>query len=169
MRTPLPRPTHVNERKFRGEGGVVGRTQYKESSKRADTWRSRAADGRGVRSSPALIAFTGWLLQIMIDQIDFMAVLHDFDMLNARLEHCATLKDMHDTVPKLLRRILVNGKASRRDDAGILGTSPRLSRMIMTDKLKDGIIVSTTARGALSLRFPPTEHDLLFPRLFIEA
>jgi hypothetical protein len=41
--------------------------------------------------------------------------------------------------------------------------------MIMTDMLKDGIIGSTTARGALSLRFPPSEHDLLFPGLFIEA
>ncbi|WP_299411701.1 Fic family protein [uncultured Sulfitobacter sp.] len=153
----------------RGLGGVVGQAQYKEHLKRADARRSSATDGRGVRSNSALIAFTEWFLQIMIDQIDFMGALYDFDTLNVRLERYAKLKDLHDTAPKLLRHILVNGEVPRGDVAGILGTSPRLSRVIMSEMLKDGIIGSATARGVLSLRFPPNEHDLLFPRLFIEA
>jgi hypothetical protein len=153
----------------RGLGGVVGKAQYKEYLKRADARRSSATDGRGVRSNSALIAFTEWFLQIMIDQIDFMGALYDFDTLNVCLERYAKLKGLHDTAPKLLRHILVNGEVPRGDVAGILGTSPRLSRVIMSEMLKDGIIGSTTERGVLSLRFPPNEHDLLFPRLFIEA
>ena len=98
-----------------------------------------------------------------------MSALYDFDTLYLPLEHHAKLKDMHYAAPTLLRHILVNGDVPRGDVAGILGTSPRLSRVIMTDMLKDGIIGSTTARGALSLRFLPSEHDLLFPRLFIGA
>ncbi len=153
----------------RGLGGVVGQTQYKERMQMADAQRAGAHDGRGVRSYSALVGFTEWFLEVMIDQIEFMGTLFDFENLDKRLDDYVKLRDLRPESASLLRHLLLNGEIERGDVPGIMGLAPRTGRRVLMDLLKDGIIGSETSRGAVSLRFPEDRHDMLFPRLFAGA
>lgn len=52
----------------------------------ADTPRQGDLDGRGNLSLKALHEFVEWLLNVALDQVQFMTELFDFDGLRARLE-----------------------------------------------------------------------------------
>lgn len=148
------------------EGGTPGREEYREMMHLADRVRQGDRDGRGNLSLVALTRFTGWFLEVCLDQVEFMANLLDFAGLGDRLARYAAARDFRAGGAELLRVVLIRGQVERGDVAAILAVAPRTARAVIKDLSDDGILGSETPRSALQLRFPSQTHEILFPRLF---
>jgi Fic family protein len=151
-------------------GGLKGRQEYRRMMDHADTPRQGDLDGRGNLSEKALVAFSEWFLKVCLDQITFMAGLLELETLDRRLralvDHSEKLKP---EAARLLTEALVRGEFERGEAPRITGLPERSARRILNDCLSGGLLGSDTPKGAVSLRFPDTALDALFPRLFGEA
>ena len=58
---------------------------------------------------------------------------------------------------------------ARGEAQAITGLGERTARDLLGDLLRDGVLGSRSEKGPVSLRFPATAVDALFPRLFPEA
>ena len=132
----------------------------------ADRERQGERDGRGNLSLAALTQFTGWFLEVCLDQVTFMGGLLDFAGMGDRLARYAAAQDFRAGSSELLRAVLIRGQVERGDVAAILGVAPRTARAVIKELTDNGILGSETPRSALELRFPSRTHEMLFPRLF---
>lgn len=147
-------------------GGIPGREEYPDMMRLADRVRQGDRDGRGNLSVAALTRYTGWFLDVCLDQVNFMAELLDFDGLGGRLTRFAAAQDFRSGGADLLRVTLIRGQVERGDVAAILGVAPRTARAVIKELTDNGVLGSETPRAALELRFPSHTHEMLFPRLF---
>jgi Fic family protein len=147
-------------------GGVPGRAEYPAMMELADRVRQGDRDGRGNLSLAALTRFTGWFLEVCLDQVTFMEGLLDFAGLGDRLARYASAQDFRAGSTALLRAVLIRGQVARGDVAAVLGVAPRTARVVIKELTDDGILGSDTPRSDLELRFPSKTHEILFPRLF---
>jgi Fic family protein len=133
----------------------------------ADMPRQSSRDGRGNLSERALEDFTLWFLKVGLDQITFMAELFEIGTLDRRLRtlvgQTTTLKP---EAARLLTEALMRGEIERGEASRITGLPERSARRVLNDTIAAGYLASATPRGAVSLRFPTTALDVLFPRLF---
>ena len=150
--------------------GLTSRTEYKSMLDAADAPRQGDLDGRGNLSLHALTAFTQWFLSVCLDQINFMASLFDLENLGRRLqryvEQSETLKP---EAASLLQAALMRGQFERGQAARITGLPERSARRILNAVIAEGLLVSATPKGPVSLRFPAHTLDSLFPRLYSQA
>lgn len=150
--------------------GLKSRKEYKLMMDHADTPRQGDRDGRGNLSLAALESFTNWFLEVCLDQVDFMTGLFDLPNLTARLklfvERSGQLKPQ---AFKLLEEAALRGEFARGDAGRIMGLPESSARIILADTIKLGLLASDTPKGPVSLRFPVSSLDLLFPQLFPAA
>ncbi len=150
--------------------GLDSRGDYKRMMDLADTPRQGDLDGRGNLSQKTLIEYTLWFLRICIDQITFMSDLFELETLARRLRHFV---ERHETLKpqaaRLLEEALIRGEFDRGDASRITGLPERTARRVMNDVIALGLLVSSTPKGPVSLRFPSETLDVLFPRLFPET
>jgi Fic family protein len=150
--------------------GLESRGDYKSMMDHADTPRQGDLDGRGNLSQAALVEFTLWFLRVCLDQVTFMAGLFDLATLAKRfriyVERSDTLKP---EAARLLEEALIRGEFERGDVPRITGLPERTARRVFNDVLAEGLLVSETPKGPVSLRFPVAAQDMLFPRLFAES
>jgi Fic family protein len=147
--------------------GLRSRSEYKSMLDRADSPRQGDLDGRGNLSQRALTEFVEWFLSVCLDQVRFMSELFDLDALAGRLARFVEQSETLD--PRALRlfhEALVRGEFDRGEAARITGASERTSRRILNDVLATGLLDSDTPKGPVSLRFPASAIEVLFPRLF---
>jgi Fic family protein len=149
--------------------GLASRTEYKSLMDYADTPRQGDLDGRGNLSQRALAEFTTWFLKVALDQVRFMSELFDLARLGARLGRYAEEQGWRPESVGLLIEVLHRGEIARGDAAVITGLRERTSRALLSTLLADGILGSETPKGPVSLRFPASALDRLFPRLFPES
>ncbi|MFO1033173.1 MAG: hypothetical protein U1E15_03480 [Hyphomicrobiales bacterium] len=99
-----------------------------------------------------------------------MADLFELETLAARLvkyvRQSAVLKP---EAALLLEEALIRGSFERGAITRITGLPERSARRVLAETIEDGMLASTTPKGALFLRFPVKSQDVLFPRLFPEA
>ena len=155
----------------RGLGeGLEGRREYKRMMDHADSPRQGDLDGRGNLSQKALIEFSAWFLKTSLDQVTFMTGLFDIATLDRRLgrliERSETLKP---EAARLLSEALVRGEIERGDASRVTGLPERSARRVLSDVIDTGLLASETPKGPVSLRFPDSALEVLFPRLFGEA
>jgi Fic family protein len=147
--------------------GLKSRTEYKAMMDRADTPREGDLDGRGNFSRTALIEFTQWFLEVALDQVKFMSGLFELSTLARRLK---TLVDRSGRLKPesaaLLDAALTRGAIERGAAAGITGLPERTARRVLNDTIGAGLLTSATPKGPVSLHFPESALEVVFPRLY---
>ena len=147
--------------------GLESRTDYKAQMNAADRPRQDDLDGRGNLSQRALTDFILWFLEVCLDQVTFMSGLFDLNNLARRLcayvERSETLKN---EAARLLQEALVRGRLDRGEAGRITGLPERTARRLLNDVIAEGLLASETEKGPVSLRFPATSLESLFPLLY---
>ena len=147
--------------------GLESRGEYKRMMDMADMPRQGDLDGRGNLSLRALKEYVLWFLKVCLDQVQFMSGLFDLNELKQRLrtlvERSNSLKPQAAT---LLEEALMHGEFERGEIARITGLPERTARRVLADVTELGLLASTTPKGPVSLRFPESALEELFPRLY---
>ena len=150
--------------------GLESRTEYFRMMDHADSPRQGDLDGRGNLSEKTLQEFTQWFLEVCLDQVEFMSAQFELNRLDARYER---LVASHDTLKPeasaLLKEALRSGQFERGQASRITGLPGRTAQRVLQDVIAEGLLASTTPKGPVSLRFPASTLDSLFPRLYTEA
>jgi Fic family protein len=147
--------------------GLESRGEYKSMMDLADMPRQGDLDGRGNLSLKALKDYVLWFLRVCLDQVQFMSELFDLNKLRQRLR---TLVQRSNTLKPeaaaLLEEALMRGEFERGEVARITGLPERTARRILADVTELGLLASSTPKGSVSLRFPESALEELFPRLY---
>lgn len=150
--------------------GLESRTEYKRLMDHADSPRAGDFDGRGNLSQRALIEFTQWFLKVCLDQVNFMSNLLDIDNLGQRLRiYVERNEKLRPEGARLLEEALIRGEFERGDAQRITGLPERSARRVLTEIISEGLLASATPKSPVSLRFPASSLDTLFPRLYPET
>lgn len=132
----------------------------------ADTPRQGDLDGRGNLSRRALAEFTIWFLRICLDQVEFMSGLFALDTLVERLRAYVAKRELRPEAFYLLEQTLQRGELPRGEAARVTGLKERSARDLLGSLVDAGILGSGTPKAPVTLRFPLSVAELLFPTLF---
>jgi Fic family protein len=149
--------------------GLESRAEYKRYLQHADSPRQGDRDGRGNLSLAALNDFTEWFLKVCLEQLTFMGSLFDLGTLARRLRRYADLQGWKPEAGDLLEEALIRGEFDRGDAPRITRLPERTARRVLKDVIEGGLLASDTEKGPVSLRFPATSLDVLFPTLYPEG
>ena len=133
----------------------------------ADAPRADDLDGRGNLSLAALVDFTQWFSEVMLDQISFMSAQLELESIEARLVSYVE-RDLRlpSTASAIARDALLRGEVARGEAARITGLRDRASREVLRQLTGAGLLASATPKGPVSLRISVEAAGALFPRLF---
>ncbi len=145
---------------------------YKGHLMACDQRRRNDLDGRGNLSEEELASFTNFFLKTCLDQVGFMEELVQPDGLRSRILLWAEEEHRGGRLPDragaILEAVLYRGELPRGDAAGIVGTSDRQARRIVSALLQAGVLTSESTRGPLRLAFPAKLAPRWMPGLFPE-
>lgn len=151
------------------------RSRYLDALAAADAERWNDYDGRGARSRRALTAFARFFLEVCLDQIRFMGALLDLDGLRARIEDYALRRrrgalgtKLSAEARHLLVGALLGGSVARGEAPRMAGVSDRSARRILSQLVREGLLVSDTPKGPVRLGFPVSVVGFYFPHLLPE-
>ena len=147
--------------------GLESRTEYKQMMDATDAPRQSDLDGRGNLSQRALEDFALWFLKVCLDQITFMTSLVEINTLGGRLRRLVTTSEtLKPEAAALLEEALIRGELERGEATRITGLPERTARRVLNDVVHAGLLASETPKGPVSLRFPVSTVEMLFPRLY---
>jgi Fic family protein len=142
----------------------------------ADSLRRGDLDGRGNLSQQALIVWADYVLDICLDQVDFMTRMLDFKTLTARLEAClvfeATVEKSGVRQESLrgLHYLFLSGEEMARGDfKAMLGMSDRAATDALGALVKRGLLKTDSPQGKVRFGLPQHALRFLFPQLWPEA
>jgi hypothetical protein len=94
--------------------------------------------------------------------------LFALDTLGASLHRLATdhLR-LKEEAAVLLEALLLRGELARAEAPLVTGLRHRAARNVLGELVSAGLVGLETPKGPVSLRFPETARDVLFPRLFL--
>ena len=147
------------------------RPAYYQHLSAADQNRRNDYDGRGNLSDRALSDFCLFILRAMLEQIEFMSGLFQFDVLARRIEGYLQIERVdlpskdRQRLAKLLKATLIEGELERGRAGEILGMSESGARSIIRLALHEGLLDSPTEKGPLSLVFSSKTLESYFPKL----
>jgi Fic family protein len=143
---------------------------YKRLLMAADEGRRGDLDGRGALSQSALINFCKFFLEVCLDQIRYMRKLLDPSELQRRMELYARDEESAERFPKrsfaVLREALLSGELERGRLPGLIDTSERTARRVISALLKKRLLVSNSHKAPLRLGFPIDVIERWFPKLY---
>ncbi|MBX9829639.1 MAG: Fic family protein [Xanthobacteraceae bacterium] len=146
--------------------------RYQAHLAECDLPRRNDLDGRGTLSEAALASFTRFFLETAIDQVKFMEELVQPDRLRTRIQLWAEEEIRLDQLPpkagQVLDAVLYRGELPRADVAGVLGSTPRHARRIVSSLLERGVLSAKGVREPLTLAFPAALASRWMPGLFPE-
>lgn len=142
----------------------------------ADNTRRGDLDGRGNLSEQALVAWADYVLDICLDQVQFMQQMLDFDAIKQRIEAAlvveATVRKS-GVRPESLRALhylfLSGEELSRGEFKSMLGLSDRLATDALGALVKRGYLRSDSPQGKVRFGLPQHALQFLFPKLWPEA
>src|SRR6266446_1687263 len=118
------------------------RSDYLAALASADRERQNDTDGRGNLSEAALLDFSKFFLEIVIDQIRYMSSLLDLDSMEERIialtkrwvreTNWNLLESKIDRVARLLIFVYLRGELPRGEAAAILSMPERTARRVLT-------------------------------------
>lgn len=153
-------------------GLARNRDTYFRALASADQTRRNDLDGRGNLSDSALSSFCLFILQTMLDQIDFMSGLFQFDTLAKRIDAYLQFERVdlpakdRERLAKLLRAAVLEGPIDRGRVAQITGLSPSAARLIIALALSEGLVHSPTPKAPLTIVFSAKTLESYFPKLY---
>jgi Fic family protein len=148
------------------------RQEYYAHLSAADQKRWNDLDGRGNLSDRALGQFCVFMLQVMLDQIEFMTGLFQFENLSKRIDQYLRFELLklrprdRERLSRLLRAALVEGRIERGRVGQIVGLSASWARRIIRLALSEGLLDSPSEKGPLSLVFSSKTVESYFPNLY---
>jgi len=149
------------------------RPAYFQHLSAADQKRWNDYDGRGNLSDRALADFCLFILQTMLDQIEFMSQLFQFDVLAKRIEAYLQIERVdlpskdRERLSKLLKAALLEGELERGRAGEILGMSESGARSIIRLAVRESLLDSPTQKGPLSLVLSSRTLESYFPKLYL--
>lgn len=149
------------------------RQRYFASLAAADQGRRGDLDGRGNLSDAALADFCGFLLETMLDQIQFMSGLLSLPALRTRVERYFQFQALHleryrEEIMRVTRTLVDEGEIPRARVQEITGKAATVSVEIIKLGLKHGYFETPSPKGPLRVAFPATIHEFYFPQLFLD-
>ncbi len=150
------------------------REKYYETLANADKGRWNDYDGKGNLSDRFLSEFCQFILETIIDQLEFMIDLLELEKLNERLEKMCHLFVSRGEFEKeyfyILSEAIYKGKVGRGDLIRITGKSENTARAMMNDLLKKELLKNEFdgLRSPLLINFPIKYAPYLFPKLYPE-
>ena len=150
------------------------KTNYRAALADADAPRQGDLDGRGNLSQKGLDRFCEFFLTICRDQISFMNKLLDIKGLLKRIEQYIHLRANYlipgvDPVKPdaihLIREACAFGSFARGQAPRLTGLKERTARKLLSELIREGILVSDTPKGAVRLRFSTRLMPSWFPGL----
>ena len=148
------------------------REQYFAALRAADQNRWNDLDGRGNLSDRGLGEFCLFFLRTMLDQIEFMSGLFQFESLATRIDNYLRYDMLHLTprnrerLSRLLKALIIEGELERGRVSEIVGLRGTAAREITRLALKEQLIDSPTEKGPLRIVFSSKILESYFPKLF---
>lgn len=108
----------------------------------------------------------------MLDQIEFMSGLFQFENLAKRMDRYLQLERLdlssrdRERLSRLLRAALVEGQIERGRAGEILGLGGTVARQIVRLALHEELLDSPSKKGPLSLVFSSKTLETYFPKLY---
>ena len=108
----------------------------------------------------------------MLDQIEFMFGLFQFDVLATRIDRYLQIERLdlspkdRERLSRLLRAALIEGELERGRAGEILGMSESGARVVIRLALDEGLLDSPSERGPLSLVLSSKTLESYFPKLY---
>ena len=152
------------------------REKYYEMLANADSARQGDLDGRGNLSERMLRDWCEFFLRVADDQVSFMTGMLQLDQLRERIAGLMAMRShsaqygnysVQATLP--LHHVLVAGPVSRGEFIRMTGMPERTGRRVLSQLLKDRILVSDGPKGQVSFNFPLDALNVLLPNLYPEA
>lgn len=154
------------------------RTQeaYYQHLAAADAHRAGDLDGRGNLSESALSAWIGYVIEICMDQVDFMQRMLSLEDMKNRMAACLAYEEQvvgqgvrHESLRALHYLFTAQAELDRADFKAMLGLGDRLATAQVSALIKRGLLVSDTPYGRVRLGVPQHALRFYFPSLWPEA
>lgn len=150
--------------------------RYYELLSNADMARHGDLDGRGNLSERMLWEWCRFFIQLCEDQVTFMTRMLNLDELKERIRGLVLYRSasgsyvgyrLEAVLP--LHHVLAVGPVTRGEFIQMTGLAERTGRKLMSQLLKDGLLVSDGPKGPVGIGFPLDALHLLMPNLYPEA
>lgn len=146
---------------------------YKNYLAMADHPRQGDLDGRGVLSMKGLKSYIKFMLEVAIDQVEYMGEVLQLHTLSQRIEKYVRFSQegMYQTEPLpkyseyLLKELLIAGEMSRGNVAKVIHASDRTASTLIKKLLEMDFLESDSPKGAIRLKFNAHFASEIFPDL----
>lgn len=150
--------------------------KYKRLLAHADETRLGDLDGRGNLSKKELYNLVEFMLDVAIDQIDYMKSMLEISSLFDRVvayvkfsqENMYNIKPLPKHSERLLKELLIKGIIKRREVQDIIGTKDRIASKLIKELIERDYIQSDTPRGDIRIKFNAHFAMKIFPELIPE-
>ncbi|WP_457743578.1 Fic family protein [Sulfurimonas sp.] len=149
---------------------------YKSNLAYADMIKQGERDGKGALSSAALAKFVEFMLDIALDQVEYMNKHLKLNALTAKIElYAQRVNDGLlgiDPLPKhsekIFKYLLLSGECVRGKIPEIIGMKERTASRVIAELLKRNFIASDSKAGPIRLKIGASMASYLFPMLVPE-
>ena len=146
---------------------------YKRYLALADMPRQGNLDGRGALSAKAFISYIKFILEVALDQINFMNQNLKMNSLHERIERYVRLskEGFFDTTPLpkyselLFKELLMVGEVPRGKVMDIIHTKERTATSLIKELTQLDFLESDTPKSAIRLKFNAHFASYIFPEL----
>ena len=147
--------------------------EYKRYLALADMARQGDLDGRGALSTKTFISYIKFMLEIALDQVDFMSKNLKMHSLHERIESYVRLSKEGllnvKPLPKysefLFKELLMVGEVPRGKAMDIIHTKNRTATTLIKELTQMDFLESDTPKGAIRLKFNAHFASYIFPEL----
>jgi Fic family protein len=141
-----------------------------------DSPRRGDLDGRGNLSEQALIAWIDYVLNVCLDQVQFMAVTLDLSTMEQRIAACLIFEEeslrsgvRREALRPLHYLFSTSAELERGEFKSMMGLGDRTAVGALAALLKRGLLKSDTPQGKVRFALPLHALRFYFPALWPEA
>ena len=147
---------------------------YKALLGQADLPRQGDHDGRGLLSEKGLIAFCDFMLDVSLDQIDYISQLLQVDQMRGRIQRYIAarndarvpgLGEIKPVAAMVLYNAFMLGKLDRSMALELCAMPERTARRLLSQLREDGLLSETSPRSPLYWDIPQHAEPWYFPQL----
>lgn len=142
----------------------------------ADEPRAGDLDGRGNLTESGLLAWMDYVLEVCLDQVDFMARQLSLDRMKDRMAACLAYEEQvvrqgvrTESLRALHYLFAAQAELDRADFKAMLGLGDRQATAQVSALLKRGLLLTDSPYGKLKLGVPQHALRFYFPNLWPEA
>lgn len=149
---------------------------YKENLRHADMVKQGEYDGKGALSSKALFVYVEFMLDMALDQVQYMNTHLKLNALSSKMELYVQrvndgllgLKPLPKHSEKIFRYLLLSGECVRGKIPEIIGMKERTASRVIAELLQRKFIESDSKAGPIRLKIGASMASYLFPMLVPE-